>query len=311
MSKRQGDTMKTLLIGKMSHMEKLLRRLACAEETFELELILSEDRTTSEYFTCEIRHVSEMESLTPCYDIVFLCSDRNLDAKYRTILELLQFPTEKIKTELEITAFLPPGLKMDYYAKRLEEQYQRKYRNDNITVGEFTYGIPIVEQYENHTKLQIGKFCSIGPDVRIVLGGGHRTDWCTTYPFSAIMPEFSYISGHPCSKGDIVIGNDVWIAGGAKIMSGVTIGDGSVIAANACVTKDVEPYTIVGGVPAKEIGKRFNDADIKRLLEIRWWDWDKELIWQAVPILQNHSLKELFDFYEKFVLPEGTNKMTY
>ena len=299
--------MKTLLIGKMDNMEKFLHWLTCAEEAFELELILSEDRTSSVYFTCEIRHVSEMESLTPCYDIVFVCSDGNLNFQYRKILELLQFPTEKIKTEPEITAFLPPCLKMDYYAKRLAEQHQSKYRNGNIAIGEFTYGIPIVEQYEDNTKLKIGKFCSIGPDVKIVLGGGHRTDWCTTYPFSAIMPEFSYITGHPCSKGDIMIGNDVWIAGGAKIMSGVTIGDGSVIAANACVTKNVEPYTIVGGVPAKEIRKRFDEQDIKRLLAIKWWDWDKELIWQAVPLLQNQSLKELFDFYEKFVLREGTS----
>lgn len=303
--------MKVLLIGKMDNMENLLHWLACAEEAFELELILSEDRTSSAYFTCEIRHVSEMESLTPCYDIVFVCSDRNLNFQYRKILELLQFPTDKIKTELEITAFLPPRLKMDYYAKRLEKQHQSKYKNANIEIGEFTYGIPIVEQYEDNTKLKIGKFCSIGPDVKIVLGGGHRTNWCTTYPFSAIMPEFSYITGHPCSKGDIVIGNDVWIAGGAKIMSGVTIGDGSVIAANACVTKDVEPYTIVGGVPAKEIRKRFDEQDIKRLLAIRWWDWDKELIWQAVPLLQNQSLKELFDFYEKFVLPGGTSLENY
>lgn len=300
--------MKTLLIGKMSHMEKLLHWLACAEEAFELELILSEDRISSAYFTCEIKHVSEIESLTPGYDIVFVCSDRNLNIQYRTILELLQFPGEKIKMEMEVTAFLTPGLKMDYYAKWLDEQHQSKYRNNNIVVGEFTYGIPIVEQYENHTKLKIGKFCSIGPDVKIVLGGGHRIDWCTTYPFSAIMPEFAYITGHPCSKGDIVIGNDVWIAGGAKIMSGVTIGDGSVIAANACVTKDVEPYTIVGGVPAKEIGKRFEAEDVRRLLAIKWWDWDKELIWQAVPLLQNQSPKELFDFYEKFVLPEGQIK---
>lgn len=299
--------MKTLLIGKMQRMEALLHWLACAEEAFELELIMSEDRIASEYFTCEIKHVSEMESLTSCYDIVFLCSDRSLQVKYRTILELLQFPAGIIKTDMEITAFLTPRLKMDYYAKKLEVQHQSKYRNDNITVGEFTYGIPIVEQYENHTNLKIGKFCSIGPDVKIVLGGGHRTDWCTTYPFNAIMPEFSDITGHPCSKGDIVIGNDVWIAGGAKIMSGVTIGDGSVIAANACVTSDVEPYTIVGGVPAKEIGKRFEAEDVRRLLAIKWWDWDKELILQAVPLLQNQSPKELFDFYEKFVLPERTS----
>lgn len=83
------------------------------------------------------------------------------------------------------------------------------------------------------------------------------------------------------------------------IMSGVTIGDGSVIAANACVTKDVEPYTIVGGIPAKPIRKRFSDEEVRQLLQIRWWDWKWEEIWQVIPILQSESLEELFDFYEE------------
>lgn len=291
--------MKTLLIGKMDDMERLLKWLSCAEEIFELELVISEDRAGSDRFECEIKPVSQMEELLPCYDIVFLCSDMERNRKYQRILCLRQFPPEKIKMEIEITAFLPPRFKMDYYAERLREKNQSIYGGPQIEIGDFTYGIPVIEHYGGDTKLKIGKFCSIGPDVRIVLGGDHRTEWCTTYPFNAIMPEFSFITGHPCSKGDITIGNDVWIAGGAKIMSGVTIGDGSVVAANACVTGAVEPYTIVGGVPAKPIRKRFCDADIQKLLEIRWWDWDRELIWQAVPILQNHALEELFAFYEK------------
>jgi len=116
--------------------------------------------------------------------------------------------------------------------------------------------------------LIIGKYCSIAANVTIMLGGNHRYDWITTYPFSVIWPAYSYIKGHPKSKGFVVIGNDVWIGRNAMIMSGVHIGDGAVVGAGSIITKDVPPYAIVAGNPAKVVRYRFNEDQIERLLRI-------------------------------------------
>jgi len=148
---------------------------------------------------------------------------------------------------------------------------------ENFEIGDFTYGIPKIFFPESkNARLKIGKFCSISDEVIIFLGGNHRTDWVTTYPFMSFpdeWPEAKDIPGHPASKGDVIIGNDVWFGYGAMIMSGVTIGDGAVIGAGAVVTKDVEPYSIVAGNPAQLIRKRFDKETIRQLLEIKWWDW--------------------------------------
>lgn len=132
-----------------------------------------------------------------------------------------------------------------------------------------------------------------------MLGGEHRSDWVSTYPFNALVGEFSDIEGHPATKGDIVIGNDVWIVSGAKIMSGVTIGDGAVIGANALVTKDIPPYAVCGGIPAKIIKYRFSKKIIKKLLEICWWDRSDEEIAGAVHFLQSGDTNGLIEYFEK------------
>jgi acetyltransferase-like isoleucine patch superfamily enzyme len=178
----------------------------------------------------------------------------------------------------------------------LREQLRREqgaYVNENITVGDFTYGIPKIRSCGEGAKLSIGKFCSIAENVTIMLGGEHRPEWNTTYPFNVLLDNFSDIKGHPATKGDVAIGNDVWIASGAKIMSGVTIGDGAVIGANALVTKDVAPYDIVGGVPAKCIKKRFSEEIVKVMLEMRWWNWPDQKIIAAVPYLQSNDISGL------------------
>ncbi len=181
--------------------------------------------------------------------------------------------------------------------QRLSEEH-KQYESAFISVGDFTYGVPKIYAWDEGAKLVIGKFCSIAENVIIMLGGDHRTDWNTTYPFNALLPEsFGYIKGHPSTKGDIIIGNDVWIAQGAKIMSGVTIGDGAVIAANAVVTKNVKPYEIVGGVPARVIKKRFSRKTIQVLEEICWWDWEVEKIAKAVPYLQSADINSLVKIY--------------
>jgi acetyltransferase-like isoleucine patch superfamily enzyme len=138
-------------------------------------------------------------------------------------------------------------------------------------------------------------FCSIATNVHIYLGGNHRTDWITTYPFGHIHKnvfcKFNGI-GHPSTKGDVVIGNDVWIGDNVTIMSGVTIGDGVVIANNSHVIKDADPYTLVGGNPANMIKKRFTEEQIEKLLEIKWWYWSDEKIDKFAPLLCNPEIEQ-------------------
>ena len=166
-------------------------------------------------------------------------------------------------------------------------------------VGSYTYGhgdIKIIQSGEGKT-LRIGKFCSITEGVVVFLGGNHRIDWFTTYPFGHIhestFPKIKRDHGHPSTKGDVVIGNDVWIATNAVIMSGVKIGDGAVIGAYSIVTKDVPPYTIVAGNPAKQIRKRFSDEVINKLLELKWWDKPENEINEISHILCSNDLEKL------------------
>lgn len=163
-----------------------------------------------------------------------------------------------------------------------------KINNPNWKIGDFTYGDPLVLDWGEGTKLHIGKFCSIAEDVKIFLGGNHRADWLSTYPFNKIHSfndVAGNISGHPLSKGDVIIGNDVWIGFGALILSGVKIGNGAIIGAHALVTKDVEPYEIVGGNPAKHIKFRFSHEVIEKLNAIEWWNRDETQIRSLVKLL--------------------------
>ena len=153
--------------------------------------------------------------------------------------------------------------------------------------------------WDNKTKVTIGKFCSIASDVTILAGGEHQSSWVTTYPFNTLIDEFNYIEGHPKTKGSITIGNDVWIANGAKILSGVTIGDGAIIAAGTIVSKNVPPYAIVGGVPAKIIKYRFDEEIIEKLLGLKWWDFKEEELVKIIPLLQSENYKKLLKKYKK------------
>lgn len=161
----------------------------------------------------------------------------------------------------------------------------------NIIVGEYTYydsknGELFEDQVLYHyevigDRLIIGKFCSIGPGVTFIMNGAnHRMDG-STYPFNIFgngWEKYTPTLDMLPLKGDTVIGNDVWIGLDATIMPGVNVGDGAIIGAKSIVTKDVEPYTIVGGNPAKEIKKRFSESKIKELLKIKWWDLENEVI---------------------------------
>jgi len=158
--------------------------------------------------------------------------------------------------------------------------------------GRGSYGHPKIIRWGSETKLKIGNYCSIADDVVILLGGEHHAEWITTFPFNVLMLEFNHISDSPNTKGDIIIGNDVWLGYGSIIRSGVTIGDGAVIGAGAVVAKDIEPYAIVAGNPVQLIRKRFDDETIKWLLEIKWWDWPEEKIVRFVPLMLSADIEK-------------------
>lgn len=165
-------------------------------------------------------------------------------------------------------------------------------KHPNIIVGDYTYydDFETVDNFEKNVKylfdfigdkLIIGKFCMIASDATFIMNGAnHLTDAITAYPFAIFGGNWADAmdgKSYP-NKGDTLVGNDVWIGYGATIMPGVQIGDGAIVAAKAVVTKDVAPYTIVGGHPAEVIRKRFDDETITTLLETRWWDWPIEQI---------------------------------
>ncbi|MEC7771479.1 MAG: CatB-related O-acetyltransferase [Bacteroidota bacterium] len=180
-------------------------------------------------------------------------------------------------------------------------------KNPNIIVGDYTYydDFENVENFEKNVKylfdfvgdkLIIGKFCMIASDVKFIMNGAnHLTDSLSTYPFSIFGNGWEKaMEGKTFpQKGNITIGNDVWIGYNATIMAGVTIGDGAIIATNATVVKDVEPYSIVGGNPAKEIKKRFSEETIAKLLELQWWNWDIEKITANVQHLTSNNIDDL------------------
>ncbi|WMJ81420.1 CatB-related O-acetyltransferase [Clostridium sp. MB40-C1] len=198
-------------------------------------------------------------------------------------------------------------------------------KNPNIKVGDFTYysGYYHKEEFEDicvryllgdgstknykeifdenfvFDKLEIGKFCSIGSGASFILAGnqGHNHKWISAYPFD---PEvFSNARNGFQTKGDTIIGNDVWIGTESIIMPGVKVGDGAVIGTRSVVTKDVESYTIVGGNPAQLIKKRFADNEIEKLLEIKWWNWSIEKINEALPYICSNNVIALYNFYLK------------
>jgi chloramphenicol O-acetyltransferase type B len=188
-------------------------------------------------------------------------------------------------------------------------------KHPNIVVGRYSY---YSGYYHGHSfddcaryllpdegadKLNVGSFCSIGSGAAFIMAGnqGHRHDWISTFPFAFVpdAPEFAGATNGFMPAGDTVIGHDVWIGSEAIIMPGVQIGHGAVIGTRALVTKDVEPYTIVGGNPAKPIRKRFDDAMISLLLEMAWWDWPTERLSQAMPLLTSADVEGLYRLWQR------------
>jgi acetyltransferase-like isoleucine patch superfamily enzyme len=162
-----------------------------------------------------------------------------------------------------------------------------------LVIGRHSYGPAefMCVYAGDSAKVTIGKWCSLASDVEIMPGGNHRVDTVTTYPIQRLygLPGVDE-AGQPWSKGDVVIGNDVWIGRGAKILGGVSIGDGAVVAAFSVVTKSVAPYTIVAGVPARVIRPRFEQEIVESLLRIRWWDWSDTLVLERINELTSNDL---------------------
>jgi virginiamycin A acetyltransferase len=183
--------------------------------------------------------------------------------------------------------------------------------NPNIQIGEFTFYNDFVNdptEFErnnvlyhypvNNDRLIVGKFCSIACGARFLFNSAnHSMKSLSTYPFSIFFDEWGLDKMQVASawdnKGDIVIGNDVWIGYEAVILAGVTIGDGAIIGARAVVTKDVPPYTVVGGVPARQIKRRFPEQILNELLKLKWWDWDEDRIVLNISAIQSGDLSKL------------------
>ncbi len=163
--------------------------------------------------------------------------------------------------------------------------YTKDLLGDRYAIGDYTYGKPRVISWGEGTSLRIGKYCSISTHVIIFLGSEHRTDWVSTYPFPYLWKEASSTKGHPFSKGDVIIGNDVYIGYHVTILSGVTVGDGAAIGAGSVITKDVPPYAIVAGNPARIVRYRFDQETIQKLLRIKWWNWPDEKVKENIHLI--------------------------
>lgn len=185
-------------------------------------------------------------------------------------------------------------------------------KNPNIVVGDYTYydDFEDVHNFKKNVKyhfdfigdkLIIGKFCMIASGATFIINGGnHLTEAISAYPFAILGGDWANAmdgKAYPF-KGDTKIGNDVWIGHNVTFMPGITVGDGAIISTNATVTKNVEPYTIVGGNPAKPIRKRFSDEQIAILLKLKWWEWDIEKITRNVSILTGNDIQKLLELAE-------------
>ena len=188
---------------------------------------------------------------------------------------------------------------------RPQARFRERYPGYDIGLG--SYGMPKVHDWQEGSTLRIGNYCSIADNVQIFLGGQHRTDWVSTYPFPAYLPEASHIGGYGGTRGDVVIGSDVWLCANCVILSGVTIGHGAVVANGAVVSRDVEPYAIVAGNPAEIVRWRFDENTRDALLETAWWNWPEEEIRAVVSLLCSEDISAFLAYARSQPL-EGNSK---
>lgn len=170
-------------------------------------------------------------------------------------------------------------------------QQQKKFhcKYPGYSLGFGTYGLPLIHDTHGGNILEIGSFCSIASGVQIFLGNMHRTDW-VSYPFPAFFEEARHIPDYEVSRGKVVIGHDVWLCADCTVLSGVTIGSGAI------VTRDVEPYAVVAGNPARTIKFRFDQRVRSELLKAAWWDWPIAEILSVVEILCSDRVEALLKY---------------
>ena len=189
--------------------------------------------------------------------------------------------------------------------------------NPNIDVGRFSY---YSGYYHGHSfddcaryllpdrqdvdRLVIGSFCSIGSGASFIMAGnqGHRADWVSSYPFFYMQQEPAFAGARDAfiPAGDTVVGSDVWIGAEAMILPGISVGHGAVIGSRAVVTRNVAPYAIVAGNPAKEIRMRFPADEVRMLLEMQWWDWPLPALEAAMPLLCSGDIQGLYDHWKSW-----------
>lgn len=178
-----------------------------------------------------------------------------------------------------------------------------------ITIGRHTYGTESMKIYGwgETIDINIGSFCCIGGNLTFFVGGNHHSEWVTTFPFGHVHKDiFKKFNGagHPKQAGNIIIGDDVWIGGDVTIIRGVTIGDGAVIAAKSHVIRNVPPYSIVGGNPAKLIKYRFESEIIRKLLYLKWWNFSDEIVDELSPFLCSNNIDGLFEEVKRLRMEE-------
>ncbi len=183
-------------------------------------------------------------------------------------------------------------------AARTTDQFETLLASGLATRGRHSYGIPTVRTFPgNDSRLAIGSFVSIADEVTILLGGNHPASWVSTFPLRIRLGLPGALEdGMPSSKGDVVIGSDVWICQRSTILSGASIGHGAIVTAGSLVAGKVPPYAIMGGVPARLIRYRFEKTTIDSLLAIEWWNWPEARITEAVSLLSSPNVDEFLKY---------------
>ncbi|WPC05630.1 CatB-related O-acetyltransferase [Pseudomonas benzenivorans] len=178
-----------------------------------------------------------------------------------------------------------------------QAKFLRRYPQYQMGIG--SYGLPLVHDWQEGSTLRIGNYCSIAEQVEIFLGGHHRADWVSTYPFPAMIAEAAHIPDYAVSRGDVVIGSDVWLCTHSIILSGVTVGHGAVVAAGAVVSRDVAPYSVVAGNPARHVRWRFPEEQCAALLESAWWEWPEQEVRSVAGLLCSDRLDEFLKYAQQ------------